>query len=287
MSRNRSPFGARRPVDPHGVDRRQQTAAVRIAHSFRAGLGCFLVLALIAGSLAAGDDPVPDQSEPPVRLKKKVKPQPEAAPNQRPEESPKKEPLPKPTEPPPKSGEPKEDPEPSIQDLQEKIREITNRVAKNMSQADERLQKNDPGETTQQTQSDIVRDLDELIEQTQRQQQQQQAQSNSSPSSQGQRNQQGRRNRGQQDPASGNRPPQNQNAQANNQSGNNPRGGQSSQEGMNKIADLYKDIWGHLPETLRQEMDQYSREQFMAKYGDLLKQYYATIAEKGRNKEDR
>ena len=29
-------------------------------------------------------------------------------------------------------------------------------------------------------------------------------------------------------------------------------------------------------------MDQYSREQFMAKYGELLKQYYATIAEKGR-----
>lgn len=31
-------------------------------------------------------------------------------------------------------------------------------------------------------------------------------------------------------------------------------------------------------------MDQYSREQFMAKYGDLLKQYYTSIAEKGRRK---
>ena len=55
---------------------------------------------------------------------------------------------------------------------------------------------------------------------------------------------------------------------------------------MSKIADLYKDVWGHLPETLRQEMDQYSREQFMAKYADLLKQYYATIAEKGRRKDE-
>lgn len=71
---------------------------------------------------------------------------------------------------------------------------------------------------------------------------------------------------------------------AQNQNGNNPRGGKTSSEGMSKIADLYKDVWGHLPETLRQEMDQYSREQFMAKYGDLLKQYYATIAEKGRRK---
>ena len=55
---------------------------------------------------------------------------------------------------------------------------------------------------------------------------------------------------------------------------------------MSKIADLYKDIWGHLPETLRQEMNQYSREQFMAKYNDLLKQYYSRIAEKGRQKKD-
>ena len=53
---------------------------------------------------------------------------------------------------------------------------------------------------------------------------------------------------------------------------------------MSKIADLYKDIWGHLPEKLRQEMDTYSREQFMAKYSDLLRQYYATLAEKGRSK---
>ena len=61
-------------------------------------------------------------------------------------------------------------------------------------------------------------------------------------------------------------------------------GGQSKEEAA-KVADLYKDVWGHLPETLRQEMDQYSREEFMAKYGDLLKQYYATIAEKGRHRE--
>src|SRR5262249_14689287 len=64
------------------------------------------------------------------------------------------------------------------------------------------------------------------------------------------------------------------------------RGGGTKRQadGMNKIADLYKDVWGHLPETLRQEMDQYAREKFMAKYNDLLKQYYATIAAKGHRK---
>ena len=70
------------------------------------------------------------------------------------------------------------------------------------------------------------------------------------------------------------------------QASNNARGGNGPKGEMSKIADVYKDIWGHLPETLRQEMNQYSREQFMAKYNELLKQYYATIAEKGRRKGD-
>ena len=61
----------------------------------------------------------------------------------------------------------------------------------------------------------------------------------------------------------------------------------AKREAAPKVADLYKDIWGHLPETLRQEMTQYTREQFMPKYNELLKQYYATIAEKGRKQGDR
>ena len=64
------------------------------------------------------------------------------------------------------------------------------------------------------------------------------------------------------------------------------RGNAPAGSNIRKIADLYKDVWGHLPETLRQEMNQYSREQFMAKYNDLLKQYYSRIAEKGRQKKD-
>lgn len=46
-----------------------------------------------------------------------------------------------------------------------------------------------------------------------------------------------------------------------------------------RFADLYKDVWGHLPDRLRQEMDLYYREQFMPRYSELLRQYYAAIAE--------
>ncbi len=53
----------------------------------------------------------------------------------------------------------------------------------------------------------------------------------------------------------------------------------------NTIADLYKDIWGHLPARDRTKMDVYSRERFMPRYEDLLRQYYRTIAEQGKRNE--
>jgi len=62
-------------------------------------------------------------------------------------------------------------------------------------------------------------------------------------------------------------------------------GGQSQPGEATKLAEMYKDVWGHLPETMRAEMNAYSREQFMAKYNDLIKQYYSTLAEKSRKKE--
>lgn len=41
-----------------------------------------------------------------------------------------------------------------------------------------------------------------------------------------------------------------------------------------------KQVWGHLPEKLRQQAMQSYREQFMPRYNDLLKQYYSNIAER-------
>ena len=41
-----------------------------------------------------------------------------------------------------------------------------------------------------------------------------------------------------------------------------------------------KQVWGHLPEKLRQQAMQSYREQFMPKYNELLKQYYSNIAER-------
>jgi hypothetical protein len=48
------------------------------------------------------------------------------------------------------------------------------------------------------------------------------------------------------------------------------------------MADVAKDIWGHLPETLRQEVDHYYRDRFMPRYRDLLQEYYSRLAERDR-----
>ncbi|MCZ2342174.1 MAG: hypothetical protein LC104_10325 [Bacteroidales bacterium] len=44
-----------------------------------------------------------------------------------------------------------------------------------------------------------------------------------------------------------------------------------------------KQVWGHLPEQMRQKMTQYYREQFVSKYGDLLRQYYSSLAEREKS----
>ena len=43
-----------------------------------------------------------------------------------------------------------------------------------------------------------------------------------------------------------------------------------------------KQVWGHLPEKLRQQASQYYREQYMPKYQEMLKRYYSTLAERDR-----
>jgi hypothetical protein len=61
-------------------------------------------------------------------------------------------------------------------------------------------------------------------------------------------------------------------------------GGKDSAKKSATVADLYRDVWGHLPESRRQEMEIYSRERFLPRYEELLRQYYRTIAEQGRRK---
>jgi hypothetical protein len=249
-----------------------------------------LVLLWTTMPVLAEDRPT-GPSEPPVRLKKKAKPaeppvadpKSESKPKPRPKEDP-RNPQDAKSKQPPNPGAGKPDEEPAAEDLEQEAAEKLARVARNMRSSEERLAKKDAGVVTREIQRDILKDLDSLINQRQQSQQQQQNQNQQqqqrSQKEQNARNQQKKQQQQQtasQKPRAGEKPHP---SMAQSGTGNRKK----SKEELGKIADLYKDIWGHLPETLRQEMDQYSREQFMARYSDLLKQYYATIAEKGRRK---
>lgn len=42
--------------------------------------------------------------------------------------------------------------------------------------------------------------------------------------------------------------------------------------------EVAKEVWGHLPDKVRQQVTQYYKEEFMPRYAELLKQYYSSLA---------
>jgi hypothetical protein len=276
----------------------------------------FAVAVLV--SFVFADDPLP-------RLKKKSKPA-EDAPAKKDEPSPKENEKYKKGQPPRSPEKLKGEDDPDVAPPEEQLdeQEVLNRLAKNMRAAEDRLGNKELGESTQQVLRDILDDLDKLIRQTQNGGQQgqddQQDQQNQGDAQQGQQkqgqqkqkqqqsagsvgqqknqrgNQQSQRSqrearrqqkRGQQQRAQGQQQGEQQEQNAQQQAGNNSGGGRGGQQGEpNKIADVYKDIWGHLPETLRAEMDAYGREKFMLKYEELIKRYYDRAARESRRKGD-
>src|SRR5207237_1598070 len=92
---------------------------------------------------------------------------------------------------------------------------------------------------------------------------------------------------GQGQPAPGGGPTDPAGGQGQAAAGRQPNGGRGRPErdGLpDKLTDVVRDIWGHLPETLRQEVDHYYRDQFMPRYRDLLQQYYSRLAERERGR---
>ena len=58
-----------------------------------------------------------------------------------------------------------------------------------------------------------------------------------------------------------------------------------SKDKVNPSADVFKEAWGHLPETLRAELNAYGvPNQFMDRYDEMIRKYYAKVAEKGARK---
>lgn len=287
--------------------------------------------------LAIAQDP-PANDEPPVRLKKR-KPREEEKSKADPDNPVEKRQGSKNSE---KKDEPKAEPrEAEPVTPQEEEKEVLQRVITNVHRVGEQLAKNDLGEATQQTQRDILKDLESLIHRNENSppqggagQDQNQGGGSENQNNNDQQGGGGQQGGGQksQSQAKGGQRSQGQskggqNSQGGSRTGTKPggrqkSGGQQQQGGKSgedkragqdaksgekpggkngkngngggggnrddryKNADLDKQgVWGHLPQTLRPQMDAYSNPQpFMPKYDDLIKRYYRTISEQGRRK---
>jgi hypothetical protein len=209
-------------------------------------------------------------------------------------------------------------------DPEEDDQEVLERLAKNMRAVEEKLGNREVGEPTRQQQRDILKDIDALLRRKQQQSggggaeppppqggaDQDNQQEKQGGAQQKQRGSSGRRMAGkgkqggqrnaragrQRRPGrssgrmtAGRQQPQGNEPQPMPQTGNEPGQGGSNDRTERKRdpKDPYKDVWGHLPESLRAQMDAYSNPQpFMPRYDDLVKKYYRTIAEQGRKKGD-
>jgi hypothetical protein len=228
---------------------------------------------------------------------------------------------------PKKAGEkPSDDKDAAKTDPAEEAAKLREKIAEQMQAAEKKLKDRDPGKDTRQLQDDALRDIDRLIELARRPppppppqpmdgspppmgggQQPQGGQPQSQPGTQ-QRPQSGQARRerreqrrqqmeqqargGGQQPQGGRPQPQRGGSgsreKASDSSGQPGTGGANAARQPDQLSDVVKDIWGHLPETMRQEVDHYYRDRFMPRYQDLLREYYQRLAERDRGRrEDR
>jgi hypothetical protein len=288
-------------------------------------LPLFLAGMVIVAGLVTAQEPA-GGGDGPLRLKKKKRPADNPAATKPAKDKEKAKDPPDPKDKPPakeKAEEPLDPEDGPAGDPEEDDKEILERIGRNMRGVEEKLGHRELGDPTSQQQRDILKDLDALMKRKQQSQgggadQQPQggggggeqdkersksrSQSRRSQSQRsmaragGKRQQRGRRGNRQRRGSSGSslakgqqpRPNQGNAKQNPGASGNNGGAGSKSPENTKNLnADLYKDVWGHLPESLRAEMNAYSNPSpFLPRYDELIKKYYRTIAEQGRKKGD-
>lgn len=138
------------------------------------------------------------------------------------------------------------------------------RITEQMRKVQSRIAAADASKSTQRIQQDVIADLNLLIEQLQQQMSQQQKQQQQSPSGQTQAG-----------------------ASAAKQGDEKPTGDSSDRldEGRVEEVDalapdqLVKEVWGHLPARVVEQMSRQSVEKFLPKYEQLIEAYFRRLAE--------
>jgi hypothetical protein len=141
------------------------------------------------------------------------------------------------------------------------------RIANAMRAVENRISQSDTSRSTQEAQTQIVKDLSALLEK---------AQPQTSASSEQSASQSGtnRVSRGTGDPAAG--PPRDSTTKV-------ERGTKVATEAAD-VKEVMRRIWGHLPEKLRDQMQASLSEEFLPKYQQLIEDYYRRLAEESRER---
>ena len=157
------------------------------------------------------------------------------------------------------------------EDIGEPPEDDLTRIARQMRQVQQRIENKQVSTDTQELQKDIVAKLDALIKELE--QQKKKCSSSSSPSSSaGDPNVQ----QPEQQPDQGQQQPSNQPA-----ADSTDRLGQENAATSDAAAleALVKQVWGHLPDRARQEMQNATVEDFLPKYQQIIEDYYRRLAE--------
>jgi len=137
------------------------------------------------------------------------------------------------------------------------------KIAQQMRAVENQIAERDTSVATQEAQQEILKDLAALLEQARRQQA---ANGNQSPGS--------GRGSAQAGAGSGNPAP----GPARDSSNRIERGTKEQTE-TTDVKDLFRRVWGNLPDKLRDEMQASISEQFLPKYERLIEEYYKRLAE--------
>lgn len=150
------------------------------------------------------------------------------------------------------------------------------RIGQQMRKVENRIAQHDASDGTQQLQDEIITGLDKLIEQAKQQQNSpQNSSSKKKPGSQRSKVKQSDQTAGQK-PGDGSGKTSNKPSQ---DSSDRLGADAQSKVDMQQMRDLIKDVWGNLPERMREQMNQDAVEEFLPKYRLQIEEYFKRLAE--------
>ena len=172
--------------------------------------------------------------------------------------------------------------------------EVLDRAVNQMRNVSQRIESGEAGQETQQLQQQVLDDLTRLIELLKNQPPPPPPNPNNQPppkDNQQQQNQQNQQQNQQQQKQ------QQQDQQQQSETERQPADGKNSEERLDEAREaqeraaarerMFKDIWGHLPEAVRNRLLNNFSEEYLPKYAPEVRRYFEELGQRRRDAQDR